>query len=210
MTNTQTCLHLLTCARITILTAWPNIRKSLLLLMLLAELFSKSRAEKLVMPPWAWGWSGRDISQPWLRDANEPGPLSKLLHAAFGDPVPLGLKSCLSLSKGSSGQCVTKGPLLDDASERGKNTILLVRLCSGCMWAIQCELPATCEWAACLITASKCPTSPGGDFWTERKINPAVSSCIIAWTVIFGVYLCLCEDMSGEGIGLWSCALQFF
>jgi len=62
MTNAQTCLYLLKCARMTMLTAWPNIRKSLLYLMLVAELFSKSRAGKIVMPPWASGWSGREIS----------------------------------------------------------------------------------------------------------------------------------------------------
>lgn len=46
MINVQTCLYLLKCARMTMLTAWPNIRKSLLHLTLLAELFSKGRAGK--------------------------------------------------------------------------------------------------------------------------------------------------------------------
>lgn len=71
MTNAQTCLYLLKCARMTMLAAWPNIRKSLLHLMLLAELFSKGRAGKIVMPPWASGWRGREISHAWLRDAAE-------------------------------------------------------------------------------------------------------------------------------------------
>lgn len=61
------------------LTAWPNIRKSLLHLMLLAELFREGRAGKTAMLPWASGWSSREISHRWLRDAGKkPDPLHRL------------------------------------------------------------------------------------------------------------------------------------
>lgn len=62
MTNAHTCLYLLKCATMKMLTAWPNIRKSLLRLMLLAEVVSKGRAEEIVMPPWASGWSGSGLA----------------------------------------------------------------------------------------------------------------------------------------------------
>lgn len=106
MTNAQTCLYLLKCARMTMLMAWPNIRKSLLHLMLLAELFSKGR--KIVMPPWASG-SSREISQAWLRGADEGLAARKLPHAAATLSSVAWCQSFLCLTSQLFGRCVTWG-----------------------------------------------------------------------------------------------------
>lgn len=115
MTNAQTCLYLLKCARMTMLTAWPNIRKSLLHLMLLAELFSKGRAGKIVMLPWASGWSGRGRS---------PTHDWEMLVRAW---------LCAQVARAAA------------TPKRAKMTlyILLVRPSSGCTGYAQCERPAT-------------------------------------------------------------------
>lgn len=133
MTNSQTCLYLLKCARMTMLTAWPNIRKSLLHLMLLAELFSKGRVGKIVMPPWASGWSGREISHVWLRDATAIlapyASCSTLLPPCLECPGTTG-PGKLSVCKQSAIQkvCNMKGPSWT-ALQKETKTPFYVSLC---------------------------------------------------------------------------------
>lgn len=138
MTNAQTCLYLLKCARMTMLTAWTNIRKLLLHLMLLAELFSKGRDGKIVMLPWASGWSGRDLPLMTERCGKSLTPCTGCpccCHPALSD-----LEGVLHLSVRNLGD-VHMAPQKEPKWQ--KLYILLVRSSWGCTSCAQCELPAT-------------------------------------------------------------------
>lgn len=180
MTNAQTCLYLLKCARMTMLTAWPNIRKSLLHLMLLAELFSKGRAGKIVMPPWASGWSGREISHAWLRDANESlAPYAScptLLPPCLEWPGTTG-PGKLSVSKQPViwKVCNMRGPSWTGLQKEAKMPlcIWLVRLCSGCTRNAQGESPATPRMSCVPDNRFQMSHFPEGGIFEQEYKSPS-------------------------------------
>lgn len=173
MTSAQTCLYLLKCARMTMLMAWPNIRKSLLHLMLLAELFCEGRAGKIAMPPWASG-SGREVSQAWLRGANEGLAPRELPHAAAALSSVAQHHSFLYLASQQFGRCVTWGAFPGQHSRKIKKCHYLCftckamsRLCKKCPESVTSHPKnELCIWQL----LSNVPLLWGWDFF-KRKTN---------------------------------------